>query len=119
MKGVRRDSKIHRRERRQGEVATRSAAIRMHCLSCCCWQGGEVLRCHIVECWLWPFRMGGGLSPEAVMDGRLGGAAQPEAELWKDEGSGEGQGDSAPVDGAGAAGQPNQEGPGHEGGELV
>lgn len=35
-----------------------SRAIRAKCLDCCCGQQGEVLRCTVVKCPLWPFRMG-------------------------------------------------------------
>lgn len=35
-----------------------SRAIRAKCLDCCCGQQTEVLRCTVVKCPLWPFRMG-------------------------------------------------------------
>ena len=41
-----------------GEVATRSVAIRNHCLECCGYNNAEVRRCSGPECWLYPYRMG-------------------------------------------------------------
>lgn len=32
-------------------------AIREKCLDCCCWQHGEVIRCQIKKCSLWPYRL--------------------------------------------------------------
>jgi hypothetical protein len=32
------------------------AAIRAHCLDCCCGEAGEVRRCVAVRCALWPLR---------------------------------------------------------------
>ena len=49
-----------RRPRQPDEVATCSTAIRNFCLDCVCYNAAEVERCHIVECWLWPYRMGSG-----------------------------------------------------------
>ena len=36
----------------------RKDAIRLKCLECCCWNPAEVKRCHLVDCALWPFRLG-------------------------------------------------------------
>ena len=33
-------------------------AIREKCLDCCCANAGEVRKCVVVDCALWPFRMG-------------------------------------------------------------
>ena len=37
---------------------TRGKAIRLKCLDCCCGNSGEVRRCELRKCPLWPFRMG-------------------------------------------------------------
>jgi hypothetical protein len=37
---------------------TRSKAIRLKCLDCCCQQIAEVRACHITGCPLWRYRMG-------------------------------------------------------------
>lgn len=37
---------------------TRSKAIRLKCLDCCCGNTAEVRRCQSTECPLWRFRMG-------------------------------------------------------------
>ena len=34
------------------------ASIRRKCLDCCAWQPGEVARCHLTNCALWPYRLG-------------------------------------------------------------
>lgn len=41
-----------------GEHLTRSKAIRLKCLDCCCGNKAEVRRCSIDTCPLWRFRMG-------------------------------------------------------------
>ena len=33
-------------------------AVRAKCLDCCCGMPSEVLKCVLVDCPLWPFRMG-------------------------------------------------------------
>jgi hypothetical protein len=33
-------------------------AIRHKCLDCSCYQPGEVQKCHVTTCGLWPFRFG-------------------------------------------------------------
>lgn len=50
--------KVKRRRRKKGEVATRSKAIRNHCLECAGWNERVVRECPAKKCWLWPFRMG-------------------------------------------------------------
>ena len=40
------------------ERVSRSKAIRLKCLDCCCDQPSEVRRCPAVDCPLWRFRMG-------------------------------------------------------------
>ncbi len=37
---------------------SRPDAIRAKCLDCCCSSAAEVRRCGMVDCALWPFRMG-------------------------------------------------------------
>lgn len=37
---------------------SRGKAIRAKCLDCCGGSPGEVARCHITDCPLWPFRFG-------------------------------------------------------------
>jgi len=37
---------------------TKAKAIRMHCMSCCCWQQSEVAKCVSYDCVLYPFRFG-------------------------------------------------------------
>ena len=40
------------------ERVSRSKAIRLKCLDCCCGQSAEVRRCPATECALWRYRMG-------------------------------------------------------------
>lgn len=40
------------------ERVSRSKAIRLKCLDCCCGQSAEVRRCPATECPLWRYRMG-------------------------------------------------------------
>lgn len=40
------------------ERVSRSKAIRLKCLDCCCGQAAEVRKCPAVDCPLWRFRMG-------------------------------------------------------------
>ena len=40
------------------ERISRSKAIRLKCLDCCCGQPSEVRKCPAVDCPLWRFRMG-------------------------------------------------------------
>lgn len=40
------------------ERVSRSKAIRLKCLDCCCGQSAEVRRCPVTECALWRYRMG-------------------------------------------------------------
>lgn len=40
------------------ERVSRSKAIRLKCLDCCCGQPSEVRKCPAVDCPLWRFRMG-------------------------------------------------------------
>ena len=40
------------------ERISRSKAIRLKCLDCCCGQSAEVRKCPAVECPLWRYRMG-------------------------------------------------------------
>ena len=40
------------------ERVSRSKAIRLKCLDCCCGQSAEVRKCPAVNCPLWRFRMG-------------------------------------------------------------
>lgn len=40
------------------ERVSRSKAIRLKCLDCCCGQSAEVRRCLATECALWRYRMG-------------------------------------------------------------
>ena len=40
------------------ERVSRSKAIRLKCLDCCCGQSAEVRRCPATECVLWRYRMG-------------------------------------------------------------
>lgn len=37
---------------------TRSRAIRLKCLDCCCGNSAEVRRCELTKCPLWRYRMG-------------------------------------------------------------
>lgn len=37
---------------------TRSRAIRLKCLDCCCGNNAEVRRCELTNCPLWRYRMG-------------------------------------------------------------
>jgi len=47
-----------KRDRKPGEVLTRTNAIRSHCLRCAGGSRKRVAECSIRECWLWPFRFG-------------------------------------------------------------
>lgn len=40
------------------ERVSRSKAIRLKCLDCCCGQAAEVRKCPAESCPLWRFRMG-------------------------------------------------------------
>jgi hypothetical protein len=40
------------------ERVSRSKAIRLKCLDCCCGQATEVRKCPAEDCPLWRFRMG-------------------------------------------------------------
>lgn len=40
------------------ERVSRSKAIRLKCLDCCCGQAAEVRKCPAEDCPLWRFRMG-------------------------------------------------------------
>ncbi len=51
-------TKIHRRRRREGEIATPRTAIRNMCLECTGYDSAEVRRCGANECWLFPYRLG-------------------------------------------------------------
>ena len=44
--------------RSPGTVETPVKSIRKHCLTCMAGNAAEVRRCHIKDCWLWPYRMG-------------------------------------------------------------
>ena len=60
---------IVKRRRMPGEIPTLRAAIRNHCLECMGWEQAEVPGCTAPMCWLWPFRMSGGVDtawPEGI-----------------------------------------------------
>lgn len=40
------------------ERVSRSKAIRLKCLDCCCGQSAEVRKCPAIDCPLWRYRMG-------------------------------------------------------------
>jgi len=40
----------------QAENGSRTAAVKLHCLECSCWQTSEVRKCNVMHCALWPFR---------------------------------------------------------------
>ena len=40
------------------ERVSRSKAIRLKCLDCCCGQSVEVRKCPLTDCPLWRYRMG-------------------------------------------------------------
>lgn len=42
----------------KGEKLSRTTAVRMKCLDCCCYQVAEVTKCPCVDCPLYCFRMG-------------------------------------------------------------
>ena len=44
--------------------------IRKKCLECCCFQPGEVRKCHITDCALWPYRMSKNPFHSAKMKGK-------------------------------------------------
>jgi hypothetical protein len=39
-------------------VLTPLKAIRAKCLDCCCWQPKEVRECTVLDCALYPYRLG-------------------------------------------------------------
>jgi len=57
-----------RQRRARALYRARKAAVRTKCLECVCWQSPEVRRCHIYDCTLWPWRLGG-LSTSERADG--------------------------------------------------
>lgn len=57
----RKSTRIVRRRRRPGEVVTRAAAIRNHCIECMGYVATEVKDCTAPACWLYPYRMGRGV----------------------------------------------------------
>lgn len=48
----------------QQPALMRSKAIRAKCLECCCGNAAEVRRCRMVDCGLWPYRLGRGVQTE-------------------------------------------------------
>lgn len=46
---------------------TRSKAIRMKCKDCCCGNNAEIRKCPILDCPLYPFRMGNENKAKALM----------------------------------------------------
>ena len=40
------------------ERVSRSKAIRLKCIDCCCGQSAEVRKCPAIDCPLWRYRMG-------------------------------------------------------------
>lgn len=55
---------------------SRGDAIREKCLDCCVGSPSEVRRCAMVDCALWPFRMGTDPYREPMSDERRAAAAQ-------------------------------------------
>jgi len=55
---IRQKKIVKKRDRKPGEVLTKTFAIRSHCLRCAGGSRKEVAECPIRECWLWPFRFG-------------------------------------------------------------
>jgi hypothetical protein len=53
-----RTTRVLKRRREAGEIATPVASIRNHCLECCGYQPSEVELCTAPKCWLWPWRFG-------------------------------------------------------------
>ena len=53
---------------RADEPLIRSRAIRAKCLECQCGQQGEVSRCEMTDCPLWPWRMGRKVARKAEND---------------------------------------------------
>lgn len=47
-------------------------AIRLKCLDCCCGNAAEVRRCSILDCPLWPFRLGRNRWRSPISDERRG-----------------------------------------------
>lgn len=48
------------------ERVSRSKAIRLKCLDCCCGQSAEVRKCPATECPLWRYRMGREVQVESL-----------------------------------------------------
>lgn len=48
------------------ERVSRSKAIRLKCLDCCCGQSAEVRKCPAIDCPLWRYRMGREVQVESL-----------------------------------------------------
>jgi hypothetical protein len=57
-------TRILKRRREPGEIATPVVSIRNQCLECCGYQPSEVELCTAPKCWLFPYRFG--CKPEAA-----------------------------------------------------
>ncbi len=62
-----RSGKIQKRRRLPNEICTARTAIRNHCLECVGYESAEVARCTAPACWLYPYRLGANVSPEAAL----------------------------------------------------
>ena len=67
---VRKTTRILRRRRRPGEIATPRTTIRNHCLECMGYDGADVRRCTAPKCWAWPYR-NGNTGPLDLADPRI------------------------------------------------
>jgi len=82
-----RSSKIQKRRRLPQEISTARAAIRNHCLECVGYESSEVASCTAPACWLYPYRLGANVSPEAALGVSTEGAT---AVISGQEGAAEG-----------------------------
>lgn len=83
MSDIQKSRKVRRRRRSPGELATPLTAIRNHCLECCGYNSGEVSRCSVRQCWLYPYRSGKGTEGERI--------ARDEAQCCESASSSEGK----------------------------
>ena len=61
--------RVVRHRRRPGTLVWPARqAIRCHCLECMAYKTTEVNRCTVLECHLWPYRLGSRMSPKEVAD---------------------------------------------------
>jgi len=66
MARIGRTTRVVKRQRKLGEVATPLKTMRNFCLECIGWDSAELRRCTAPKCWLYPWRFG--VSPEVAKE---------------------------------------------------